>query len=998
MRYTGALLLLATTMVLLQSACAPQETDLQHVTVTEGTNISIAVDREERFIIHDLQGALYRMDISGGDAELITSLYMDARQPSISEDGSTIYFQSYADGNWHIYSISLEGTDLKQLTSGQYDHREPASGPSEGLLAYASDKSGSYDIWMVSPGSEGAVQLTTSDYHDYGPSFSKDGSQLSFIRETPDGWQLHVMDLHKHATTSVYQSEHKLYAPSWSYSDSTITFIEHDWLQSTIKEISLHTSAIASVTEASEDVFPFRVQHTNGGQYYTADGQIKVMNTNPNASSATIPFKVELPINTQKYQRKKPQLIVEKSQKVKGIHGPKISPDGTKICFISLCDVWIKDLTNDSLIRVTHDGFIQLMPSWHPNGASIIYASDKGNHTALWAFDLSQEAHRKIGLINAMPSGISVHPDGHSIAYTMAFGPRSGQLSIMNLETGSSTSPRSNFPFSPSSPSWHPDGQRILLSILQPYSGLYREGIARNIIVDISSGATTSQRAPAHLSFGARTNDPPLIIDGGQKLLYISQGQLHEAGLDDDLHVIGNTRTIISSLVDAPSISEDHQLISYLSGDRLMLFDRAHLTTSHVDIDLSYQPSSHTPQTVIRAGTIITMDGERLRDHDIVIQDHKITSIVPLQAWDDDIALIDASNQYVIPGLIDMHAHQGSDLGTSLGYKWLSWGVTSTRDPATYPYDAQNRKEAQINGDILHPRIFYTGSPIDGNRVYYNGTYAQMSLEQIERELTRSQDLSFDLIKTYVRLPDGLQQAVIDFAHTHGLPVTSHELYPAALMGIDGVEHILGTSRRGYTPKMSLTYKNYKDVARIITAADMTFTPTIGIYSGYNYMLHQHPELIEDRRLRLLESAYTLAGASAGIATVEEDPQDYRRMFERQASLIKNIQEQGGHIIAGTDSPILPYGFGFFIELLCYQEAGLDPYTVLQTATNHAAQALHTADQIGSIKEGMLADMIILDKDPTKNIYNLKYIDKVILSGRVHSLDDILDTYTSYEH
>ena len=123
-------------------------------------------------------------------------------------------------------------------------------------------------------------------------------------------------------------------------------------------------------------------------------------------------------------------------------------------------------------------------------------------------------------------------------------------------------------------------------------------------------------------------------------------------------------------------------------------------------------------------------------------------------------------------------------------------------------------------------------------------------------------------------------------------------------MGIDGVEHILGTSRRGYTPKMSLTYKTYEDVAEIITSAGMTLTPTIGIYSGYNYMLYKHPQLIEDSRLQNLESDYVLAGARAGILTVEEAAEDYKTMFKRQASLIKKISARGGQIIAGTDSPI----------------------------------------------------------------------------------------------
>jgi len=152
-------------------------------------------------------------------------------------------------------------------------------------------------------------------------------------------------------------------------------------------------------------------------------------------------------------------------------------------------------------------------------------------------------------------------------------------------------------------------------------------------------------------------------------------------------------------------------------------------------------------------------------------------------------------------------------------------------------------------------------------------------------------------------------------------------------------------------------------------------------------MLHKHPELIDDRRLQLLESDYALAGARAGILAVDKAEDDYKTMFNRQASLIKNIYDQGGIIVAGTDSPILPYGFGYYIELLCY----------LQTATTNAAEALNVADQIGSIKEGMLADILILDQDPTADIYNLKSIDKIILSGRVMNLEDLLTEYSSSE-
>ena len=84
-------------------ACGQLANDITHVSVSQGTNLSIAVDPQEQFIIHDLQGALYRIDIDGGTSVPITGYYMDARQPSISPDGSTVYFQSYQDGNWHIW-------------------------------------------------------------------------------------------------------------------------------------------------------------------------------------------------------------------------------------------------------------------------------------------------------------------------------------------------------------------------------------------------------------------------------------------------------------------------------------------------------------------------------------------------------------------------------------------------------------------------------------------------------------------------------------------------------------------------------------------------------------------------------------------------------------------------------------------------------------------------------------------------------------------------------
>src|SRR5262249_5814065 len=72
---------------------------------------------------------------------------------------------------------------------------------------------------------------------------------------------------------------------------------------------------------------------------------------------------------------------------------------------------------------------------------------------------------------------------------------------------------------------------------------------------------------------------------------------------------------------------------------------------------------------------------------------------------------------------------------------------------------------------------------------------------QFEWELQRAKVLQHDLIKSYVRLPDLQQKRMVEFAHGIGVPVATHEIYPAAFVGVDNTEHNSATSRRGYSPK-----------------------------------------------------------------------------------------------------------------------------------------------------------------------------------------------------
>ncbi len=95
-------------------------------------------------------------------------------------------------------------------------------------------------------------------------------------------------------------------------------------------------------------------------------------------------------------------------------------------------------------------------------------------------------------------------------------------------------------------------------------------------------------------------------------------------------------------------------------------------------------------------------------------------------------------------------------------------------------------------------------------------------------------------------------------------------------------------------------------------------------------------------------------------------------------------------MIAGTDSPIFPYALLYHTELEIFQESGLTPFEVLQTATVRAAEALGEGANLGSIEPGKLADLAIVADDPLIDIRNARKVRTVIKNGEVHTLEELL--------
>jgi imidazolonepropionase-like amidohydrolase len=376
--------------------------------------------------------------------------------------------------------------------------------------------------------------------------------------------------------------------------------------------------------------------------------------------------------------------------------------------------------------------------------------------------------------------------------------------------------------------------------------------------------------------------------------------------------------------------------VLYQTASELRLVDVIDGTVRRIVPQIQWKPQMTLGKKTLHAGRLFDGRSNDARANvDIVIDGNRIMQVEPHSADLHTGTVVDASDGTVLPGLIDSHAHLSKGYGEVLGRIWLSFGITTVRNPAADPFEAHEDREAIESGVRTGPRVLATGEPFDGTRIYYPGGAALDGGTGLGEQLARARDLDFDLIKTYVRLPDLLQKRVIEGAHRLGLPVTSHEIYPAVAYGADGVEHIRGTSRRGYSPKTSELRRSYRDVIDLLAASKMTLTPTIGIQGGYQLLMLRDSSMIDDPRMQRLFPASALDAARA----LRKRPADRRVVAQREALVasqerfVATLVKAGGRVMAGTDAPINPYGLTLLMELEHYVRGGLSPQEAIRSAT-----------------------------------------------------------------
>lgn len=962
------------------SAQTPSRAPLS-VTVREGTSMAVSISPDGGTLAMDLQGSIWTLPSAGGTAKRITGIFDDARQPVWSPDGKWIAFFAYLDGGYDLWAIAPDGSHQHKLTWGPYDDREPAWSHDGTRIAFASDRGNplgsSYNIWVLKVATGEITRMTDDPSENRMPSWSPDDKEIAFSSTRDSGTSIWAVTAADQKTRRVVTASSVAEAPSWSPGG---TIVYH-----AAPENESRLEANGKPLTGSENAFSFRVSWARAGDfYYTSDGKIRKRSLTGGAPS-TVEFQATLEVNPATYTRRKRDFTSTAPRDALGIVRPVISPDGKKIAFAALGDIYTMPIggkpENITPANLTKDRYLDTDPAWSPDGNQLVYSSDKGgNLLQLWIRDLRTGQDRQLTRLTTQPMGASWSADGKRIAFFDVDGMwRAASVSVVDVATGKVKKIHATM-FAPGNPTWSPDGKRVAMAMVSPYSHSFREGTNQILTVDSEGAPSDHWFAPVpNLSIDSRGHCGPVWSPDGTKMAAIYEGVLAVWPVTQAGEPLGPPRHITTEMAYAPSWMGDSRHILYQSMNKLKIIDILSGETQEMPLDLKYTLSIPKGRLVVHAGKLVDGKSETARANmDIVVDGNRITSVGPhSDRLHTGAKIVDASNLTAMPGLIEFHSHLQKDLGEAENRAWLAFGITTVRSPGNLPYEGVEDREANESGTRIGPRIFTAGFLMEWMRVYYKMGVAISSPGQFEMELERSRILQLDLLKSYVRLPDLQQRRMVEFAHAMGVPVATHEIYPAAFVGVDITDHTGATSRRGYSPKAATLTRAYDDVVQIFGKSQRYLTPTLFAGGGVQKMFADEPSLRDDPRFQLyplwlrtqiVNRPPRIAGSAAG---------SYK--------MVMDVMKAGGKIVAGTDSP---HAFSLHGELMSYVLAGMTPYQALKCATVNSAEAL--ALDAGALEPGKLADIVIVSGNPLEDIADAHKVKRVIANGRLFELEELV--------
>ncbi|WP_378185412.1 amidohydrolase family protein [Aquimarina sp. W85] len=416
----------------------------------------------------------------------------------------------------------------------------------------------------------------------------------------------------------------------------------------------------------------------------------------------------------------------------------------------------------------------------------------------------------------------------------------------------------------------------------------------------------------------------------------------------------------------------------------------------------------------------MTVDNTVIENATIVIDNKKIVAIN--EAIPEGAKIIDGTNKWLLPGLIDMHVHTNSDVnfkgnkptqGATVFMDTQEVMTTHVANGVTTIFELGARVEhfGQRNdiakGKVIGPRMALAalingGDPNEGGRTVTNESDARQAVRSAKAE-------GYNFIKVYSQLNRESFAASIDEAEKQGLKVVGH--IPDAFRGRTEEAFVPNFSLVAHAEEFSKQIRNEdKTIKEAIAFAQMAKNNNTWVIPNLIAIVKirdQVQSLDSIRFMKTLKYVHPILQdkwLTSNNYNKHSSPEfltylDSLISFHKK--LVKAFKEKGVPMVAGTDAGTsgIVTGFALHDELSLLVNAGLTPEETLVSATRLPAEWLDIDKETGTVEVGKHADLILLDKNPLVDINNTRTINGVFVNGTWVSkkkLDTMLSELAQY--
>ncbi|WP_452231406.1 amidohydrolase family protein [Lacinutrix sp. MEBiC02595] len=994
------------------------------LSTNEGTWMNLDVSPDGSKITFDLLGDIYIMPIQGGKATILRAGLPFEIQPRFSPDGKQISFTSDAGGGDNIWIMDIDGSDAKQVTKEKFRLLNNAIWTPDGnyLIArkhFSSKRSlGAGELWMYHKSGGSGLQLTKkkNDQQDVNePSLSLDGKHLYYSEDVyPGGFfqynkdpnkQIYVInayDMETGKTERITGGPGGAARPQISRDDKKLAFVKRVRTKTVLYIHDLETGEewpiYDTLNKDQQEAWAifgvytnFNWMPNNEDIVFWSGGKINRINTNT-LKVTSIPFQVDTTIKIAKaIEFDTP--VAPDTFDAKVIRHLVTSPDEKTVLFNALGYLWTMKMPKGTPKRLTSGTDFEFEPSFSPDGKNITYVTwNDENLGTIQTISAKGGTPKKLTKEKGIYRSPAYSANGNLIVFKKQSG-NTAQGRAFTKKDGLYTMDTNgnNIQFITKEgdfPIFNAEENRVMYQ----KGGMFFGAITKELkSVDLNG---KDERILIKSEHGNRIVPSP----DGKWIAFIHLHKVYMAPMPHAGKTIDLNDT--SKFVPITQLSKDAGINLHWSSDSKKVHwtlgntyftaeasEETKLTETGIQIPLTIKTDKPEGIIALKGARIITMEGDQVIENGtIVIKNNRIEAIgsaseipIPSQA-----KIYDVTGKTIMPGMVDVHAHIGAfRAGLTTQKHWqfyanLAYGVTTSHDPSANSETVFALSELQKNGTLVGPRLYSTGFILYGADGDFKATIN--NLEDARSSIRRTKAFGALSVKSYNQPRREQRQQVLQAAREEGIfvvPEGGSTFYHNITMIMDGhtgVEHNIPVA------------PVYKDVLELWGNSNVGYTPTLIVnYGGLNgeVYFYQNTKVWENEKLLKFMPRSIIDSRSRHRTMAPEE--EYKNGHILVSETCKALADAGVKVNLGAHGQL--QGLGAHWELWMLQQGGMTNHEALKAATIHGADYLGMHADIGSLKQGKLADLIVMEDNPLEDIRNSESIIYTMINGRLYDTE-----------